>query len=122
MNTPQLFDLELTKPKLRTQVFWLDKMWNRVKSIARPKWARERDIKPFYREARQRSRMYRENWVVDHVVPLRSMLVCGLHCPDNLQVIKKGANDAKANYWWPNMWEYGSSDGERVDEQLELSL
>ena len=40
---------------------------------------------------------------VDHIVPLQSALVCGLHCEANLEIIPGAANEAKKNYWWPDM-------------------
>lgn len=40
---------------------------------------------------------------VDHVVPLRSKLVCGLHNEFNFQVITADANNRKGNRYWPDM-------------------
>lgn len=42
---------------------------------------------------------------VDHVVPIQSPLVCGLHAPWNLEIIHRVANMAKGNRVWPDMWE-----------------
>jgi len=40
---------------------------------------------------------------VDHVVPLVSKKVCGLHAHTNLQIILGVDNRAKWNTYWPNM-------------------
>jgi hypothetical protein len=42
---------------------------------------------------------------VDHIVPLKSEMVCGLHCEANLQILGASANVAKRNHWWPDMPE-----------------
>jgi hypothetical protein len=41
---------------------------------------------------------------VDHIIPLRSNLVCGLHCEANLQLLPSSDNTSKGNRWWPDMW------------------
>lgn len=40
---------------------------------------------------------------VDHVVPLVSPYVCGLHNAFNLAVIPAIVNRSKGNRWWPGM-------------------
>ena len=42
---------------------------------------------------------------IDHVVPLISPLVCGLHCAANIQVISASDNLSKQNRFWPDMWQ-----------------
>lgn len=40
---------------------------------------------------------------VDHTVPLRSPIVCGLHVEHNLRPMLPGQNASKGNRYWPDM-------------------
>ena len=64
---------------------------------AMPKWADRKAILRIYHEA---SRLGMQ---VDHIVPLQSPYVCGLHWEGNLQLLTREQNSAKKNYWWPDM-------------------
>jgi hypothetical protein len=69
---------------------------------ATPPWADRQAIAAVYREARKR-REAGEDVHVDHVVPLTSELVCGLHVEHNLEIIPAFDNRSKKNRHWPDM-------------------
>ena len=62
-----------------------------IKLNATPPWVDFCAIKDVYLEA---DYMQLD---VDHIVPLQSKLVCGLHVWDNLQLLTKSENSAKGN-------------------------
>lgn len=41
----------------------------------------------------------------DHIVPIRHELVCGLHCPANIELAPLEDNMRKGNRFWPEMPE-----------------
>lgn len=70
------------------------------KFIATPKWVDFDLVKDMYQEA-----VY-FNSHVDHIVPLNSDKVCGLHWEGNLQLLSMKENTTKSNKYWPDMWNY----------------
>lgn len=73
------------------------------KLAATPAWANQSCILRVYREALFFTERDGTPWHVDHIVPLQSFLVCGLHCEDNLQVLPGIENMSKGNRYWPDM-------------------
>lgn len=69
---------------------------------ATPAWANQFFIQEAYHLARLRTQITGIQWDVDHIVPLKSPLVCGLHVEHNLAVIPSKANASKGNRFWPN--------------------
>jgi hypothetical protein len=69
----------------------------RVKRKAMPPWAEKESISLVYKKAKE------YGWTVDHIVPLQSKLVCGLHVWRNLQLMDKPLNQSKSNLHWPDM-------------------
>jgi 5-methylcytosine-specific restriction endonuclease McrA len=74
-----------------------------LKLQATPCWVDHTRIQDLYDLAQVRTKRLGHQWQVDHVVPLKNPLVCGLHCEQNLQVIPASKNAAKGNRWWPDM-------------------
>lgn len=64
---------------------------------ATPAWADHRYIRLFYVLAKTEAIRIGERVEVDHIVPLRGRLVCGLHCEHNLQLLTRRANQFKGN-------------------------
>jgi len=70
---------------------------------ATPAWADLEKIAKFYEAARVLGMFTGEWHEVDHIVPLQSKLVCGLHVDNNLRVVLRSDNRRKANRHWPDM-------------------
>lgn len=67
------------------------------KRQAMPPWADKDEIAQVYKAARQRQIETAEMWHVDHIIPLKHDLVCGLHVVANLQIIPGSENLSKNN-------------------------
>lgn len=78
-------------------------MYRATQAKATPVWANKLFIREAYHLARLRTKTLGVKWAVDHIVPLKSMLVCGLHVEKNLQVIPAIENSVKGNRTWPDM-------------------
>lgn len=70
---------------------------------ATPPWANQFFMEEAYRLASLRTKVLGYNWDVDHIVPLKHKLVCGLHVHNNLRVIPAVENRSKGNRYWPGM-------------------
>lgn len=65
------------------------------------KWADVDVIKAIYAEADRLTKETGIEYVVDHMVPLSSKIVCGLHCEFNLRAITADENGEKGNKLLP---------------------
>ena len=74
-----------------------------AKKSATVSWSDEFMIEFIYKAARDMTEMYGVKYDVDHIVPLQSKIVCGLHCEANMQVIPRSVNASKGNKFWPDM-------------------
>jgi len=71
---------------------------------ATPWWANMDRIREIYEERDAVSQRTGVQHHVDHIVPLKSKYVCGLHNEFNLQILPAADNLSKSNKVWPDMW------------------
>jgi len=77
---------------------------NAAKRQATPHWLSSNDIteiEAIYRTAAFFTKETEIQFHVDHIYPLRSDFLCGLHVPSNLIVLSARQNSQKSNRWWP---------------------
>lgn len=112
-NRAAVIDRAKTRPYEETKEYkkrWKEnnQVWVRADTKARrrkhrdatPPWLttkQKSEIRQLYQIAITMSKTTGEQYVVDHVVPLRSPNVCGLHVPWNLRVITQKENLTKSN-------------------------
>lgn len=70
----------------------------RMVKQATPPWANMEDIEAIYKEAAMLSDKNNIKYHVDHIMPINSKLLCGLHVPWNLQILTESENCAKRNH------------------------
>lgn len=92
---------QLANPAKR-RMFWANYRAKQIK--ATPTWADARLMHVMYANATNLNADGRwGKFHVDHIVPLNSPLVCGLHTHSNLRVVHATVNMAKSNKTWPDM-------------------
>lgn len=112
-NRDQVVSAAATRPahvKREYQNAWKERnlVWVRADTKARrrkhreatPPWLsrqQKSQIREMYKMAITMTKTTGEQYVVDHIVPLRSDAVCGLHVPWNLRVITQEENLKKSN-------------------------
>lgn len=74
-----------------------------MKKQATPEWADAAAILAVYERAAQMKAETGDKFHVDHIVPLQSRIVCGLHVHWNMQILPALENISKGNRIWPDM-------------------
>ena len=96
------------KRRLKKQYFERNPEYRKAQSSLRkrrhreatPLWVtqeQKRVMRNLYLQAQRLTKITGERYVVDHIVPLLSDAVCGLHVPWNLRVITQEENLKKSN-------------------------
>lgn len=93
------------KHQKKKALYYAEKRETRRSMIKRatPAWANSFFMQEALRLARLRTKMFGFKWSVDHIVPIQSQIVCGLHVQNNLQVIPLRDNILKRSHMWPDM-------------------
>jgi hypothetical protein len=68
-----------------------------IDKIITPVWANKTTIKEIYSTAKELTEQTGIKHEVDHIIPKRHPLVCGLHVENNLQIITRTKNNQKTN-------------------------
>ena len=91
------------RSKNRSKVASFMAAYRARKLLATPKWADKEAIESVYELAKALTASTGVEHHVDHIVPLQSKHVCGLHCESNLRAITWKENRTKSNSYWPDM-------------------
>lgn len=60
-------------------------------------WGYKESMEQIYQESTRLRELLDVDFVVDHIIPLNSDTVCGLHCWHNLQILTREENTRKGN-------------------------
>ena len=75
------------------------------KKQATPSWADHAAINSVYAEVVKLEKETKIKYHVDHIYPLQSDYMCGLHVAENLQILPGPENLSKGNRTWPGQLE-----------------
>lgn len=93
----------------------LERIRETRKLQACPPWAQtqanRKEMLAHYLHAEWLELVTGESFQVDHIVPLLSDFVCGLHVPANLMVLSAKDNQSKSAYWWPGQLDCQKGKG-----------
>lgn len=91
------------REKNRERVAGYTRERRRKQEMATPSWVNMERVESFYASALMLTAESGIKYCVDHIVPIVSDYVCGLHCEDNLQIMTVSENAEKSNLHWPDM-------------------
>lgn len=92
--------------KKKTKKAWRDKNKIAIRFLTAQRRALQKNALPKWSDKKKVRNLYLncpKGYCVDHIVPLQSKFVCGLHNHFNLQYLTRSENSQKSNIWWPDM-------------------
>ena len=98
------------RDKNKHQYVAYSRFYQQLKRKAVPPWANKNKISWFYKEARRLSEETGIKHHVDHIYPLQSVFLCGLHVETNLQILTLSENLSKGNKTWPGQLDCQKTD------------
>ena len=103
------------KKRINNASYYRTKHVERLAKIrtAIPLWHEKAEVLIVYEKARE------FGMAVDHVVPVTSDFVSGLHCWHNLQLLTKSENSSKLNRLWPDMPDIRDPELIRMVEEFK---
>ena len=89
-------------PKNKAAINARSARYQAAKKNAIPRWINKFFVNEAYDLAVIRSKLFGFEWNVDHIIPIKSKTVCGLHWEGNMQVIPRIINIKKGNRYDAN--------------------
>lgn len=90
------------------------------KLLAIPKWFSKNEVLHIYKMCSKISSETSIQHHVDHIVPLKSPFVCGLHWHGNLQILTAEENVTKKNTYWPDMPDTSEPELKALAESFKI--
>lgn len=95
-NNPDIIKAQRDRSYKKNRAIYIESARNREMKLKERAFEHEKSARyAFYKNTP-------EGYEVDHEIPLKHELVCGLHCIANLQYLTTEANRKKSNKWSPD--------------------
>ncbi len=83
--------------------------------LSYPFWVTKEMLKPFIAEVKRKNLETGIQHSIDHIIPIRHPLVCGLSVPANLRVIPAKQGERKGNQFCPDSFNLSTKFKKKVN-------